>query len=86
MREARRWFRTGLEYCGVFVLVAVVLPCMALAVFLLRGVLLVAAIVAIVGAAILHCSSRRFRCWLTESAGRSKLADPASPSRAGSRS
>lgn len=86
MSEARRWFRTGLEYCGVFVLVAVVLPCMALAAFLLRGVLLIAAIVAIVGAAILHCSSRRFRCWLSEAAGRADLPEATHPTRAGSRS
>lgn len=86
MREARRWFRTGLEYCGVFVLVAVVLPCMALAFFLLRGVLLVAAITAVVGAGILHCTSRRFRCWFTDVAGRADLPDGAHTNRVGSRS
>jgi hypothetical protein len=75
MREARRWLRTGLEYCGVFVLVAVVLPCMALAMFVLRGVLLVAAIVAIVGAAVLHCTSRRFRCWAIGDGDPARLPD-----------
>jgi predicted membrane channel-forming protein YqfA (hemolysin III family) len=84
MRQARRWFRTGLEYCGVFVLVAVVLPCVALAGFLLRGVLLVAAIVAIVGAAVLLCVSSRFRDWAARTV--CGATDPAHPSRAGSRS
>lgn len=82
MREARRWLRTGLEYCGVFVLVAVVLPCVALGAFLLRGVLLVAAILAIVAAGVLHCASHRFRCWVTGDTGETGLPKAARPSRA----
>jgi hypothetical protein len=85
MRQARRWFRTGLEFCCVFVLVAVVLPCVALAFFLLRGALLVAGLVAIVGGVVLHCVSPRFRCWVCGAVERIGLSDPADASRAGSR-
>ena len=61
----RAWNRVGrgLELCGTMLLVVVSLPLIAIAAFLIRGVLLVAALAAIAGCIALFCVSPRFRHW-----------------------
>jgi hypothetical protein len=49
--------------CGTVLLVVVTLPIIAIAAFLIRGVLLVAAIAGIAGCVALYCLSPRFRHW-----------------------
>jgi len=63
MKRPWSWFGRGIEWCGAVLLVAAGLPLIALALFLLRGVLLVAALLGIVSVAALYCAYPRFRHW-----------------------
>lgn len=63
MKRAFKWIGNRLEFCLGVLLVALLLPLLALAVVVLRGVLLVAAIAGLAISAILYCSSARFRHW-----------------------
>jgi hypothetical protein len=63
MKRPWSWFEKGIGWCGAFLLVAASLPFIALALFLLRGVLLVAALFGIVGVGALYCAHSRFRHW-----------------------
>ncbi len=63
MRHVPSWVTTGLESCGVVLVLAVSLPLLALAIVFLRAVLLVAALVAVVGGAVLLGCVPRCRRW-----------------------
>ena len=64
MKRAFKWIGHRLEFCLGVLLVALLLPLLALAVVVLRGVLLVAAVVGLAVSAIVYCSSARFRRWV----------------------
>lgn len=63
MKRAMKWLGKRLEICFGVLLVALLLPLLAFAVFVLRGVLFVAAIIALAVSVVLYCSYPRFRHW-----------------------
>lgn len=63
MKHAPSWFCTGLEFCGVAVVVAACLPLFALLLFVFRAVALAAALGAVAVIAVLYGLAPRFRSW-----------------------
>lgn len=61
----RGWKCLGrrLEFCLGVLLVALLLPVLAFAIVVLRGVLFVGAILGLVGSLVLYCTYPRFRHW-----------------------
>ncbi len=65
---------TGLEWCGAICLVAVSLPLIAVTAFLLRGLLLAAALLGIVSVIGCYFLFPRFRGWVDHCVGHPKGA------------
>lgn len=67
----RNWKPIGasLEWCGTLCLVAVTLPVLAVAAFILRGLLLAAALTALVAGAFVYWLNPRFRAWVDHRMG-----------------
>ena len=63
MKRALRWLRKSFEICLGVLIIALLLPLLAVAVFLLRGLLLVGGIIALGAAGLLYCTYPRFRHW-----------------------
>jgi hypothetical protein len=63
MKRGVKWLENRLEFCLGVLLVVLLLPLLALAVVVLRGVLFVAAIAALIAAALLYGIYPRFRHW-----------------------
>lgn len=72
MSLAQRWCGEGLCWGAAVLFVVVALPVAALAMILLRAVLLVVAVVGGVGAAVAYSVNPRFRSWVE---GRPVLRD-----------
>ncbi len=60
----KRAWNELMEWCGALALVAIGLPLLVVALVLLRGVLLVAAIGSVIGSTALYGISPRFRAWV----------------------
>lgn len=73
MTRAWKCLEKGLECCGGLLIVAVSLPLLALALFVLRGVLMVAAVAAVVTTLVLYCAYPRFRHWADQMCRPTKL-------------
>lgn len=61
MKRAFKWLGKQLEFCFGVLLIALLLPLLAFALFVLRGVLVIAAIVALGTSVVLYCIFPRFR-------------------------
>ena len=64
MSRARRLVGDGVCMGAAILFVIVALPLLAVALILLRAVLVVAAVIAGIGSAALYCFNPRFRGWL----------------------
>lgn len=64
MKHARNRLKDGLLVAAVLLLVVLCMPLIAAFAFITRGVLLAAAIVAVVGGAVAYTVSPRFRAWI----------------------
>lgn len=64
MRPALDKVAGALEWCGAAVLVALSFPIIALALFVLRAVVVAALAIALLAGAVLFCAHSPFRGWL----------------------
>lgn len=76
MKHAPSWLCTGLEVCGVVLVTAVCLPVLALGLFLLRAVVLAAAVAAVALTFALYCLAPGFRARFNRIVGMAEWRRP----------